>query len=171
MTQPALFALTDGEHSEVAENSGGCALSTHRVGDISEFEFCKQATLRGWRVRHTGGEEQGYDAIISRKGLRSIFVQVKRARWLQRHSNRGYFLADNGGCGKTYSPFAYDILACHLAAIGKWVFYTRNETGNRRGVSYLPPEMRRERHTRKTAMPARDPDNWELLDEVAQSFT
>ena len=28
--------------------------------DASEFEFCKQASLRGWKVSHSGARESDY---------------------------------------------------------------------------------------------------------------
>jgi hypothetical protein len=51
----------------------------------------------------------------------------------------------------------------------RWVFYTRPELGNRTLTTYALPEFRKNK-VRKDAPDARDPDNWDLLDEVAQSF-
>jgi hypothetical protein len=163
------FALEDGEHSAVAQGASGVVLSKHRIGDVSEFEFCKQATLRGWRVRHMGGSEQGYDAIISRSGVRPLFVQVKLARWKQKNAESGCYDIKNHAAGKTYSLVAYDILACHLEDIGKWVFYARQEFGSRSGTAFIPPDLRQ--RISRSLIDARDPDNWELLDQVAATHS
>jgi hypothetical protein len=53
-----------------------------------------------------------------------------------------------------------------LGDTGRWVFYMRQELGNRVGTTYLPPELRKTAVSRAAPSP-RDPDNWELLDQVA----
>jgi len=151
----------------VAEPDSVARLCNNRIGDVSEFEFCRQATLHGWRARHMSGAEPNYDVIISRVGSRSVFVQVKRAYWDT--DRNAYRIRNKGGSG-IYSPCAYDILAAHMEDIDKWVFYTRAELGNRSQTTYTPPHLRTSAVSR-SAPPPRNPDNWDLLDEVAQSFT
>jgi hypothetical protein len=161
------FALEDGKHSAVTEGGSSSRFFSSQKGDISEFEFCKQASLRGWRVRHMGGCEQDYDVIISRALSRALFVQVKRAhRW----NGQNNYDIKNHSRGRTYSLAAYDILAAHLEDIDKWVFYTRGQLGNRKATTYMPTEFR-SRATKSSAPDARDPDNWELLDQVAAMYS
>lgn len=165
MIEVPTFALENGDHSAVTDR--GSLLSSLRKGDVSEFEFCKQATQRGWRVRHMSGAEQNYDAIISREGARSLFVQVKRCAYLK--DKNAYHVKNECGSG-LYCNHAYDILAAHLADIDSWVFYTRSELGSRRKTTYTPTQMRN-RSVGSNAPDARDPDNWELLDQVAAMYS
>jgi hypothetical protein len=178
MSQPLLFAIGDGEHSAVTDGaSPEVVLNNTEKGDISELVFELEAQRRGWIVASCRGKSRDIDLIVKRPHLvRPVSVQVKLAKWKMVASGTWQYEmhcskpAKRNGGSTCYSPTAFDIFAAHLADIGKWVFYTRHELGNRLGTSYLPPEARK-RNVRAGALSARDPDNWGLLDEVAQSFT
>ena len=138
-------------------------------GDISEALFEIEAQRRGWLVASGRGKGRDFDSIIKRPSLiRPISVQVKMANW--NATPRGHFryTVKCSGSGP-YSSTAFDVLAVHLPDSDRWVFYKREEIGNRIGIVYLPPEFRK-KAVRRDAITSRDPDNWELLDEVAQSF-
>ena len=169
----AVFALEDGQHSEVTQ---GCAAvdfkSNDYKGKVSEAAFAYQAVLRGWDVIDAGGAPD-YDRIVKRPYTRAVLVQVKRA---YRDKDRALYIVN---CSKSrkdargrqqYSSTAFDVLAVHLADIDRWVFYTRAEIGNRVCACYILPEDRKNK-TSVIAMTARDPDNWDLLHDVAESLT
>lgn len=169
-----LFALEDGEHSKVTES--GISLSSGDKGDISELAFEMEAQKRGWIVASARGKSKDFDAIIKRPHLiRPVSVQVKLANWAPGGggSRPGTPCRYGFHCGRLSGPYsvtAFDVLAVHLGDMNKWVFYTRAELGNRRRSSYLPPELRRQA-VKQSAPDARDPDNWELLDQVAALYS
>ena len=167
MSQP-LFAIMDGEHSPATTAAW---LVSNGDNDASEFEFCKQASLRGWKVVHGGARESDYDVIVRRPDGPAIFVQVKGALLPMVGSHYQIQCRRNakGGGKRAYGPHAFHVLAFHMIDADKWVFYTRPQLGNRTLTTYALPEFRKNK-VRKSAPDARDPDNWELLDEVAQSF-
>jgi hypothetical protein len=170
----ALFAIEDGNHSQVA--LGGEALSACDKGDISELAFEIAAQKRGWIVASARGKSKDFDAIVKRSHLiRPVTVQVKLANWAAGGSGwkPGGAYRYSFPCGRLSGPYAvtaFDVLAVHLADIDKWVFYTRAELGNRRRSSYLPAELRK-KAVRSSAPDARNPDNWELLDQVAAMYS
>lgn len=140
-------------------------------GKVSEAAFALQAVIRGWDVIDAGGAPD-LDRIIKRPYTRPIAVQIKRAYY---DAPRGLYIVN---CSKTrrfhgdrvsYSATAFDVLAAHLPDIDKWVFYTRPELGNRQKATYILPENRKNK-TRHAACTPRAPDNWSLLDDVAQSL-
>ena len=174
MSKPILSALQDGENSSASEcGAPDFALSRSEVGDIGELAFEIEAQKRGWLVASCRGKCRDIDAIVKRPNLlRPVSVQVKTG-CLDRKA--GGYKITNGTNGKLYSAQAYDVLAAYLPDRDQWLFYTRAELGNRMKTSYLPSELRV--ISRKSCYgahggttPDRDPDNWELLDEVAQSF-
>lgn len=141
-------------------------------GKVSEAAFALQAVMRGWDVIDAGGAPD-LDRIIKRPHNRPIAVQIKRAYY---DAPRSLYIVN---CSKTrrkqgdrvtYSAMAFDVLAAHLPDIDKWVFYTRPELGNRQKATYILPEIRKNK-TRDAACSPRNPDNWELLDDVAESLT
>ena len=173
MTQPALFAVTDGEHSEVTEG-GANEFSAQRKGKISEAAFALQAIIRGWDVVNPNGDPDDYDTILKRPHTRPILVQVKRAiRYLGDNCYRINASRSGGPDSKRrilYSHTAFDVLAAHLSDVDQWVFYTRAELGNRTQTTYKLPAERRQAVSSR-APDARDPDNWDLLNDVAESLT
>jgi hypothetical protein len=172
MTQPVLFAVEDGEHSAVAEGGIVDFESNDYKGKVSEAAFAYQAVLRGWDVIDAGAAPD-YDRIVKRPYTRAILVQVKRA---YRDEGRTLYIVNcsksrKGASGRQqYSATAFDILAVHLADIDQWVFYTRAEIGNRVRATYILPHERKNK-TSVIAMAARDPDNWELFDQVAAMYS
>jgi hypothetical protein len=178
VTQPVLFAVEDGEHSAVTE--GGlyapgitCRAQRRRLGDASEFEFCKQAALHGWRVKHFGGFESNYDAIVQKPDMPLLTVQIKRA-WRSKpdESNGAYAVGCKrpGNSGELYSLHAFDVLAAHLTDVNCWLFFTRPELGDRKNVTYVLPSYRKNKRQERCCSD-RDPDNWELLDQVAAMYS
>ena len=167
-----LFAITDGEHSAVATESLVDTSSADYKGKVSEAAFAYEAVLRGWDVIDAGGAAD-YDRILKRPNTRPICVQIKRS-W--RNPQRGFYIIN---CSRTqrrdgtrlpYSITAFDVLASHLPDIDQWVFYTRAELGNRQKATYLLPQERKNK-TSVIACSPRDPNNWSLLSEVAESLT
>jgi len=178
MTQPALFAVEDGGHARVAD--GAFVMSSARAGDDSELAFERAALKRGWRVCSPRGIAEEFDYIVKRKGGRPVVVQVKRAA-MQHNKESNY----NIRCCKTrgprasagvsarrvpYEAEAFDVLAAHLPDLDKFVFFTLGEINGRTSVGYTPPD-RRQNQRQQRAVAARNPDNWELLDDVAESLT
>ncbi len=172
MTQ-VLFAIEDGEHSAVAEG-GISELSAKRKGKISEAAFALQAIIRGWDVVNPNGDPDDYDTILKRPHTRPILVQVKRSmRYPDDNCYRINASRSGGSDSKRrilYSYTAFDVLAAHLADVDRWVFYTRAELGDRTQTTYKLPAERRQ-VVSKRAPDARDPDNWELLDQVAAMYS
>jgi hypothetical protein len=70
---------------------------------------------------------------------------------------------------KPYSAQAFDVLAAHLYEPDEWIFYTRAELGQKTTTSYTHAYLRAT--IKKSACLPRDPNNWNLLDEVAESLT
>ena len=173
MTQPVLFAVEDGEHSAVTRGAAP-EFSSKRKGKISEAAFALQAIIRGWDVVNPNGDPDDYDTILKRPSTRPILVQVKRAmRSVQDNCYRINASRSGGPDSKRrilYSHTAFDVLAAHLADVDRWVFYTRAELGNRTQTTYKLPTDRRQVVQRR-APDARDPDNWELLDQVAAMYS
>ena len=176
MTQP-FFAIMDGEHSVATRDRGEfdeANLCLTERGQLSELDFEREALRRGWIVCTPRGGTRNFDAIITRQDSRPILVQVKRAR-RQRMYQHVYAIRccrrdRNKAKNISYSSTAFDVLAAHLCDVGRWVFYTRAEIGNRTGLSFALPNERKSSRRRAGWPAIRDPDNWELLDEVAQSF-
>ena len=141
-------------------------------GKVSEAAFALQAVIRGWDVIDAGGAPD-LDRIIKRPYTRPIAVQIKRAYY---DAPRSLYIVN---CSRTrrangdrvpYSATAFDVLAAHLPDIDKWVFYTRPELGNRQKATYILPGNRKNK-TSYAACAPRDPENWSLLDDVAESLT
>lgn len=167
--------ITATPDSETAPVTAGAAIDTESSdykGRVSEAAFAYQAVLRGWEVIDTGGAPD-YDRVIKRPHTRALLVQVKRA---YRDEARSLYVVncsrsrrDSSGRSQ-YSTTAFDVLAVHLADIDQWVFYTRAELGNRSTTTFILPHERKNK-TSVIACAARDPNNWELLDDVAASLT
>ena len=181
MTQPILFALEDGEHCPVTGGAAGEVLRQdqynyrNRTGNISEKAFDLEASKRGWLVAINSGGAPDFDFIIKRpEAIRCVVVQVKTAFWKEERGSYCYKISLRNGSG-TYSATAFDVLAAYIREEDSWLFYTRAELGNRQTTNYTPREIRRKarrvlygKHGETVA--DRTPDNWELLDNVAQSL-
>ncbi len=172
MTQPALFALTDGEHSEVTE--GGMQLSKSDKGDLSEMLFEIEAMTRGWLVASARGKGRDFDVILKKPQGRPVVVQVKRSGRPNKSGGSTYYI----NCGRKdysqgfipYHKFAFDVLAVHLADTQQFVFFSRQEMGDRIRATFTPPNERKAAPQGR-ALESRQPDNWELLDQVAAMYS
>ena len=180
MTQPVLFAVEDGERSPVtvgatvqhpqnmdALDRVGKAAERRKRSQIAEVLFLKKAIEIGYAVKWMQGDCKNYDIILERPGMRPMFVQVKSTGT---QAGRSDYFIRNSTEGVVYDAVAYDVLAVHLYDRNEWVLYTRSELGNRTSTSYMPAEFR-QYTARSRACDARAPDNWSLLDDVAESLT
>lgn len=182
MTQPNLFALTDGEHSEVteggiivpADNIDHCEQSAEerKRGDIAEFRCAEQLTLRGYSCTVLGGRFKGFDIIADRHDIRAQHVQVKHGFLTSEPSHQRYRIHNSTKGGTLYSVNAYDILVFYMWDRDQWLVYSRAEFGNRTNTSYVPPELRRAARKSSSgahgeAIADRQPNNWELFDQLA----
>ena len=181
MTQPLLLAMPDSEFAPVTQDAVVGVVpdeeawqrlekkvEANKRSKIAELLFCLKLVELGYEVKWMQGNCKDYDVILERNGMRPIFVQVKYSVW--KTSNKCYNIFNcTSGRNKVYSATAYDVLAVYLWDRNEWVLYTRAELGNRVGTSYTPPELRRAA-VRSHAPDARDPNNWHLLDEVAESL-
>jgi len=152
MTQ-AIFALTDGQHSAVAD--GLSVLSACQTGAVSEMFFCAEAGARGWDIYVPFGHAQTADVCIHRPPGKSVTVQVKTAGW-----DQGSYavMVSRGKSSKTaYVDGDFDVLAVYLPDVRKFVFWTLKDLAGRKKLRYHPARHRK-------------PNNWTLLDEVAESL-
>jgi len=174
MSQPILSAF-GGETCLPMDETCACDRSLLKndvaKGAIVERRFEIAAMERGYEVAVNFGGGKDFDCMVRRVGGRPVVVQIKTGDW----RGTAYRIRNQSG-GRVYSPDAYDVLAVYLCDREQWVFYLRAELGNRSATSYTPPDIRRKKRGELCGRhgglpPDRNPDNWELLDEVAQSFT
>ena len=166
MTQPLLLAMPDTDMDPVADQAT-FNLNSCEMGDISEDAFDLEARKRGWLVASGRGKGRDFDSIIKRPHLiRPVSVQTKLAHL---DKNRGSYRVK---CSSkfSYTKTAFDVLAVHLADRNQFVFFLRSELGGRGCFRYMPLNLRKNKEF-VSAVPYRDPDNWHLLDEVAESLT
>jgi hypothetical protein len=185
MTQPLLLAMPDSEFAPVTEDAlieqpadGAARARREKVAEqnkrakFAEVLFCLKGIELGYDVKWMQGNCKGYDIILERNEMRPMFVQVKHA-FLTTGRNYGagkFYDICNAKNGAVYSSTAYDVLAVYLWDRREWVLYSRAELGGRHGTTFTPPELRL-RAVRGSGCDARDPNNWHLLDEVAESLT
>lgn len=180
MTQPLLLAMPDSDIAPVTEDAVVDVAPDEAAQDrrekqaekirrskTAELLFCLKAVELGYDVKWMQGQCKGYDIILERRGMRPMFVQVKSTG---PQAGRSDYFIRNCTEGVIYDAAAYDVLAVHLYDRNEWVFYTRSELGNRTSTSYMPAEFR-QYAARNRACNARDPNNWSILDEVAESLT
>jgi hypothetical protein len=176
MTQPILFAVEDGEHALVTE---GAAIElpvrqdNTRRGAIVERLFEIAALERGYEIAANIGGGKDFDYIVRLPKGRPVVVQIKTGTF--RVHKCCYDITNKTPAG-TYSASAYDVLAVYLPDRSQWVFYSRRELGSRGRTTYTPRETRIiSRKSRYGAygetIADRDPDNWELLHNIAESLT
>ena len=170
MTQPLLIATLDSDMAPVTEGAVvGVELSDTTKGTISEKLFEVGALRRGWFVASNTGGGNDFDSVIKRAHMPvCVVVQTRSATPYPKQF--GCYQFSLSTCGSLYAPTAFHVLAIHLPDTDEFVFFTRAEMGNRKGSSYTRPEHRKFA-PRHTAMASRDPNNWNLLDEVAESLT
>jgi hypothetical protein len=180
MTQPLLLAMPDSEFAPVTEDAVVGVAPDEAAQDrrekqaekirrskTAELLFCLKAVELGYDVKWMQGDCKNYDIILERPGMRPMFVQVKSAGT---QASRSDYVIRNSTEGVVYDAVAYNVLAVHLYDRNEWVLYTRSELGNRMSTSYMPAEFR-QYAARNRAPDARDPNNWHLLNEVAESLT
>ncbi len=185
MTQPALFALTDGEHSAVTE--GGIIVPSdaadypfrdydeeRKRGEIAEYRCAIELTLRGYDCAVLGGNHKGYDIIADRDDIRPQFVQVKHGFLQSGPTQQRYRIHNSSRGGIPYGAKAYDILVFYMWDRDQWLVYSRAELGNRTNTGYVPPELRQRARKSWTSahgelIADRQPNNWELFDQLAMA--
>ena len=132
-------------------------LSACRKGEISEQLFAVGAMVQDFEIFAPRGHSQTADLCIVRAGQRPLMVQVKTAYF---DGVRGEY-SINVGRGRlsksAYLKGDFDILAAYLPDRNQFVLWTLEDLKGRKKIRYSP-----ERH--------RKPNNWELLDDVAQSL-
>ena len=167
-----LFAIADAAIDALHNEK---AAENQRRADITELLFCIEARNRGYRVRLLGGTCQGYDVILERDDMRPLFVQVKHGLLAsdgrQNRNCQSYRIPNFSRSGCAYGPHSYDILAFYMWDREQWLLFRRCEFGNRTQTRWLPPEVRQRARSTNAKLDDREPNNWSLLDDVAQSLT
>lgn len=176
-----ILATPDSDIAPVTEDAVVDALRYEKAAenqlraDIAELLFCIEARKRGYRVRLLGSTCQGYDVILERDDMRPLFVQVKHGFLAidgrQNRSCQSYRIPNFSRSGRAYGPHSYDILAFYMYDRQQWLLFRRCEFGNRTQTRWLPPEVRQRARSANAKLDDRDPNNWHLLDEVAESLT
>jgi hypothetical protein len=169
MTQPLLLAMPDSDIALVTEGAViGVVLNCVDKGDLSEDAFDMESKRRGWLVAYGRGKGRDFDTIVKRPNLvRPVTVQTRRAQW--DNKQKSYQVSCMTASG-IYSETAFDVLAVHLFDVDQFVFFLRSEIGSRTGFRYMPAHLRKIKQY-ANSVPYRDPNNWHLLDEVAESLT
>ena len=154
MTQ-AIFTICDGLNAPVPEDAAR-KMSHCRRGDLTEALFIAGCIVYDWETFKAFGHDHTADWVLVRGDLR-LTVQVKTAT-LERGD---YSISVKRGRGTNSRPYAagdFDILAAYLPDRNQFVFWSFADILGRQKVRYHP-----DRH--------RQPGNWNLLDEVAESLT
>lgn len=133
-------------------------LSACRKGELAETLFIAGAMVHDWEIFTPFGHAQTADLCLVRPGSRPITVQVKTAG--RDSTQAGYHIKTARGCSvkSAYQHGDFDVLAAYLPDCNQFVLWTFAEIRSRLTVRYHP-----EKH--------RQPGNWHLLDEVAESLT
>lgn len=129
-----------------------CEKGTH-----AELLFCAEAGARGWQVLIPMGHVSTVDVWIFRPPGRPVSVQVKRA-WREVDGDYGVSLARRNVTRVPYQKGDFDILAAYLPDLHQFVLWRFDDINGRKKIRYSP-----KRH--------RQPENWGLLDDVAESLT
>lgn len=154
MKQPT-FEVCDGIHAPVTDGAM-TAMSTCRKGDLSEALFIAGCIVHDWETFKAFGHDHTADWVLVRGAYR-LTVQVKTASI----EGNDYSITVKRGRGanvRAYAKGDFDVLAAYLTDRNQFVFWSFEDICNRQKVRYHPA-----RH--------RQPGNWELLDDVAQSLT
>jgi hypothetical protein len=152
-----LFALCDGIHAPVTDGALRI-LSPCRKGELAETLFIAGAMVHDWEVFTPFGHAQTADLCLVRCGLRPILVQVKTGTIDRGAYHVSVKRSNQGGNPRPYVVGDFDVLAAYLPDRNQFVLWTFDDIKSRVSIRYSP-----ERH--------RQPDNWHLLDEVAESLT
>lgn len=176
MTQSVLFAEPESDIAPVllgAVVGFGGKKDSARASAITQRMFEAAALGRGYQIATNIECGEEFDVIVRMPTCRPVVVQIKAGAPDRR--NPGCYTVRNCTRRGTYSPTAYDVLAVFLADRNQWVFYTRAELGNRSGTTYTAPDSRKMTRKKRSkrygeTVADRAPDNWELLDQVAESL-
>lgn len=131
--------------------AANCEKGTH-----AELLFCAEAGARGWQVLIPMGHNSTVDVWIFRPPCRPVSVQVKRA-WREINGDYGVNMARGNVARAPYQKGDFDILAAYLPGLNEFVLWRFDDINARKKIRYSP-----KRH--------RQPANWELLDDVAQTL-
>ena len=154
MTQ-AIFAICEGLNAPVPE-SAARKMSDCRRGDLTEALFIAGCIVYDWETFKAFGHDHTADWVLVRGDLR-LTVQVKTASI----EGGDYSITVKRGRGATTRPYAkgdFDVLAAYLPDRNQFAFWSFEDIRGRQKVRY-----NLSRH--------RQPGNWSLLDEVAESST
>jgi hypothetical protein len=150
----ALFDIT----KIVSRSSGAAVLSACRKGELAETLFIAGAMVHDWEIFTPFGHAQTADVLLTRDGVRPIAVQVKTGTLDRGAYHVSVKRASGGQKARPYLTHDFDVLAAYLPDRNQFVFWTFDDIRSRISVRYDPT-----RH--------RQPGNWDLLDDVAQSLT
>ena len=170
MTQ-AILAIPDSDMAPVTEDAVAAVsapLNKSDKGDVSELAFELEARRRGWIVCTPRGNTKGFDCIVLRPESVPVLVQVKAGTWI---SEKFSYQFNNNMAGQIYSPTAYDIMAVHLVRQDRWVFFSREEMGNRLYGRYSASDAENFAPRKYPSLCDAVVDNWERIDEVAAAKT
>ena len=155
MTQ-AIFAIPDSDIAPVAQYAV-IELSDSRKGDLAEAILIAGCIRRGYEVFKAFGNDHSSDYVLIRDNAR-VMTQVKTATLDERGD---YTISTKRGRGPTARPYGcgdFDVLVAYLPDRDALVFWTFDEIRGRQNVRYNPA-----RH--------RQPNNWETLNQAAESLT
>ena len=131
-------------------------LSARDKGAHAELLFCAEAGARGYTIFTPLVGSPKADVCIKMGQGPYVGIQVKRA-CLNTQAD-GFYKVHTSARQKKYSTGDFDVLAAYLPDRNVFVFWRLEEVSQYGQISYSPG-----RH--------RDPDNWGLLDAIAESST
>ena len=127
-------------------------------GASAELLFCAVAGAKGYEIIIPWGHSSTVDVWMRKPPYRPMSVQVKTATLIASGYHISVKRATAGGRPRPYEKGDFDVLAAWLPDIEQFVLWTFDDIKGRITICYNPA-----RH--------RQPDNWELLDDVAESLT
>jgi hypothetical protein len=133
-------------------------LSACRKGELAETLFIAGAMAHDWDIFTPFGHAQTADLCLVRPGVRPITVQVKTGTLDRAAYHVSVKRSNRNGNTRPYAAGDFDVLAAYLPDRNQFVLWTFADILGRISVRYSP-----EKH--------RQPGNWHLLDEVAESLT
>ncbi len=128
-------------------------MTSCQKGAYAEMLFCAHVGYRGWEVYMPIGHAQTADVCIFKPPGRAITVQIKSAFWDE--TKQSYVINSSRGQSSkaAYATGDFDILAAWLPDVEEFVLWRFDEICDRKRIRYSP-----KRH--------RQPNNWELLEEL-----
>ena len=131
-----------------------------QTGNVHEAAFIYFATDRSWEVYGASvGNDQSADKIVTKPGVKATTVQIKTGTI--EAGRKGYAISvtrGKGGTKRSYAKHDFDVLAVYLPDRKQFAFWTYDQVAGRKTIRYNP-----DIHFA--------PDNWDLLDNVAESLT